>query len=115
MGVGKTIQALALATIYKEYWPCLILCPSSLKYNWQSEIKEWLSDLVNPSQIQVIAKKKDLISLNSKFIIISYELAKKIEMVKKFDSMPIRMAIADESHYLKSFDSQRSKFLVPML
>lgn len=30
MGVGKTIQALAVACVYKADWPLLIICPSSL-------------------------------------------------------------------------------------
>lgn len=30
MGVGKTIQALAVSWIYKEDWPLLIICPSTL-------------------------------------------------------------------------------------
>ena len=30
MGVGKTIQAIAVSCVYKEDWPLLIVCPSSL-------------------------------------------------------------------------------------
>jgi SWI/SNF-related matrix-associated actin-dependent regulator 1 of chromatin subfamily A len=41
MGVGKTIQSLGLAYIYKKDWPLLIICPSSLKFNWQDEILRW--------------------------------------------------------------------------
>lgn len=36
MGVGKTIQSLALAYIYKHEWPLLIICPPTLKINWQN-------------------------------------------------------------------------------
>jgi len=32
MGVGKTIQAIGLAYIYKNEWPLLIFCPSSLVF-----------------------------------------------------------------------------------
>ena len=32
MGIGKTVQALALSSIYQEAWPLLIICPSSLVY-----------------------------------------------------------------------------------
>ena len=31
MGVGKTVQAIGIALLYKEEWPVLIICPSSLK------------------------------------------------------------------------------------
>jgi len=30
MGVGKTIEALGIAYIYKDDWPLLIICPASL-------------------------------------------------------------------------------------
>jgi hypothetical protein len=30
MGVGKTVQALALSLIFKKDWPLLIICPSAL-------------------------------------------------------------------------------------
>jgi SWI/SNF-related matrix-associated actin-dependent regulator 1 of chromatin subfamily A len=36
MGVGKTIQSLAVAYIYKHEWPLLIICPPTLKINWQN-------------------------------------------------------------------------------
>lgn len=38
MGVGKTIQALSIAYLYKKDWPLLILAPSSLRYTWKDEI-----------------------------------------------------------------------------
>ena len=31
MGLGKTIQALGIACYYKENWPLLIVCPSSVR------------------------------------------------------------------------------------
>jgi SWI/SNF-related matrix-associated actin-dependent regulator 1 of chromatin subfamily A len=42
MGVGKTIQALGIQYLYKNDWPLLVLCPSSLKYTWQDEVRTWL-------------------------------------------------------------------------
>ena len=49
MGVGKTIQALGIAYMYKKDWPLLILAPSSLRYTWKDEIAQWLPSL-NPSK-----------------------------------------------------------------
>ena len=42
MGVGKTLQAISLAYIYRESWPVLVVCPGSMKYNWKGEIQTWL-------------------------------------------------------------------------
>lgn len=44
MGLGKTIQAIALSELMKERFgiqKILIVCPTSLKYQWQSEIKKF--------------------------------------------------------------------------
>jgi SNF2 family DNA or RNA helicase len=39
-GLGKTLQTI-VATTTSAYTSKLVLCPSSLKYNWEEEIKKW--------------------------------------------------------------------------
>lgn len=39
-GLGKTGQAIA-AIVGAQAYPCLIICPSSLKINWQREVDIW--------------------------------------------------------------------------
>ena len=34
MGIGKTVQSLAIAKIFNIDWPLLIICPSTLRINW---------------------------------------------------------------------------------
>ena len=41
MGLGKTFQGLAVAACYKEDWPLLIICPSSMRMSWQAELQTW--------------------------------------------------------------------------
>ncbi|MBS3916573.1 MAG: DEAD/DEAH box helicase [Sulfuritalea sp.] len=44
MGLGKTIQAIAAAEILAQHFgvaKVLVICPTSLKYQWQSEIKRF--------------------------------------------------------------------------
>ncbi|MDR0672545.1 MAG: DEAD/DEAH box helicase family protein [Zoogloeaceae bacterium] len=44
MGLGKTIQAIAAAEILARYFgisKVLVVCPTSLKYQWQSEIRRF--------------------------------------------------------------------------
>jgi SWI/SNF-related matrix-associated actin-dependent regulator 1 of chromatin subfamily A len=43
MGLGKCIQAIALAAYYAaEDWPLLIVCPSSMRLTWKNELLKWL-------------------------------------------------------------------------
>lgn len=41
MGLGKTVQALASIQAANAY-PAVIVCPASLKLNWQREARKWL-------------------------------------------------------------------------
>ena len=40
-GLGKTIQALA-AIECEQAFPAVVICPASLKLNWEREIARWL-------------------------------------------------------------------------
>ena len=102
MGVGKTIQALGVMSLYKEDWPLLIICPSSLRYTWRDEINKWVGKL----DINMINNGKQRIEDNAQIHIMSYEIATKMAhlMLKK----NLKAVICDEAHYLKSNNSKRS-------
>ena len=53
MGVGKTLQALALACCYRQEWPMLVVVPASLRPTWANQIERWVPD-ITPDQIRVI-------------------------------------------------------------
>src|SRR5690606_11832777 len=56
MGLGKTLQAMAGALYLKDVADVrrvLIVCPSSLKYQWQSEIRKFTGE-----RVQVIGGSK---------------------------------------------------------
>jgi SNF2 family DNA or RNA helicase len=60
MGTGKSLQTLAairVADIKGHGYPALIVCPNSLKRNWEREIKRWLPE-ANPFVIQGSAAKR---------------------------------------------------------
>lgn len=103
MGLGKTLQGLCL---YAYYNPknLLVVCPAYLRYTWQHEINKWMD-----RDCQVITKGKD--EINGDITIVSYELAAK--KVKELDMFT--MVICDESHYLKSHKTKRTKCLTPFL
>eukprot|EP00890_Picochlorum_soloecismus_P004235 jgi/Picsp_1/4812/NSC_02180-R1_zinc finger ran-binding domain-containing protein 3-like len=58
MGVGKTVQSIALAACYKDKWPLLIVVPASLRLVWAEEIEKWLPEL-SPCDIHIIFDKTD--------------------------------------------------------
>jgi SWI/SNF-related matrix-associated actin-dependent regulator 1 of chromatin subfamily A len=42
---GKTVQAIAAMSAYRKEWPLLVLTPSSARYHWEAEIRQWLKDV----------------------------------------------------------------------
>ncbi len=110
MGVGKTVQSLALACMYRHEWPLLVICPSSLRLNWRQEVMHWLKDIA-ADEVQVYKKGGTSIRSHSKVLIISYDLALKM----KGQLQDFQVVICDEAHYLKNSGSKRTEFLVPYL
>jgi hypothetical protein len=121
MGLGKSLQALALAAQYAEEWPVLVLCPSSLRWVWKEQITEWLPEFVNDDEIQVIKKGTDQLRPDAKFWIISYNMfaanAKREHkgFQRRPDGSDHSVVIADESHWIKEWGAERTKAAVPVL
>ena len=114
MGVGKTVQAIGIALLYKEEWPILIICPSSLKFVWRDEILKWIPDINDDKiNIQIFKTSKDLFKCGVKIYIMSYDLTVKLE--EKIVNKNFKFIIADEAHYLKSPDAKRTKCLMPII
>ena len=115
MGLGKTIQILSVIATYIENnnnpKPTLIVCPSSLSLNWQSEINKFtsgISSLVIHGTLEERQKQIKEI-LDYKVIITSYELLKRdIEEYKKYD-YEFKYIVADEAQYIKNNNTQNAK------
>nr|XP_027199849.1 SWI/SNF-related matrix-associated actin-dependent regulator of chromatin subfamily A-like protein 1 [Dermatophagoides pteronyssinus] len=107
MGLGKTIQSIGIAKWFRNDWPLIIICPSSLRYQWKEKLLEYFPD-INESDIFIATKVKEIFPRVS-ITITSYDL-----IVRMKDRLTIetnrfyRMIIMDESHYIKSDDSQRT-------
>lgn len=112
MGVGKTVQAIGIAYLYKTDWPLLIITPASLKFTWRDELLNWLPSL-RPCDIQLFKKGTEPINLDCCVFIMSYDLAQRRHI--DLEQKEFQCCIADEAHYLKSRDSKRSKNLIPIL
>ncbi len=98
MGLGKSLQAISVVDIAKAY-PCLVVCPSSLKYNWKDEINE----ATNSSSHFLNGKNPT----DKNFYIINYEsLHKHLDFIKLLN---LKSIIFDESHYLKNEEAKRTQ------
>uniref|UniRef100_A0A2K6EHJ1 DNA annealing helicase and endonuclease ZRANB3 n=1 Tax=Propithecus coquereli TaxID=379532 RepID=A0A2K6EHJ1_PROCO len=117
MGLGKTIQAIAIAYFYKEEWPLLIVVPSSLRYPWTEEIEKWIPEL-GPEEINVIQNKTDVGRIStSKVTVLGYGLltTDAETLIDALNNQNFKVVIVDESHYMKSRNANRSKILLPVV
>lgn len=108
MGLGKTIEALAYINQHKELRPAIIICPASLKINWEREAKKWLDD---GERITVVDSKNGIINPSTIYII-NYDIVKKY--LGSLMLLEAKLLILDESHYIKTHDSQRTKLVTDL-
>lgn len=108
-GLGKTIQILSMLALCSKLKPLLIVCPSTLINMWRDNIIKWLD-----------IKKEDILLLNSKkhtnlkdINIISYNLISNYSEILL--SKKIQFIACDESHYIKSYKSQRTQAILPII
>ena len=109
MGLGKTVQALGAVSAYRDEWPVMIMCPSSLRESWNVAIQEWLE--VPEHKIRVVHTGKDAESTvfgTFQFLVISYGFLDKIQ-----DSDMFNIVVVDESHALKDWTAKRTKSVRP--
>lgn len=97
MGLGKTVQA--IATIQKlNAYPAIIVCPATLKFNWEKEWNTWLPE----KEVAVWNGKGD----PAEVVIINYDiLPKRLEDLSSINAQAI---VFDESHYIKNKKAKRT-------
>lgn len=130
-GLGKTAQAIGTMTA-AQAWPVLVVCPASLKVNWQREFKKFggVNAVILDDNNRAIWQNFWMMKNNkgepmAKVFIVNYESLKKffVRRVKsqqrftlksvEFDERieMFRSIIIDESHKCKSGKTQQAKFV----
>ena len=113
VGLGKTFESI-MYTETTNSFPCLVVVPASVKYNWQ---EKWLEITGNKREVAVIEsspKKSSPNNWNSEVVIINYDIIGKKQgkgATVKFEELiktDWSMIIFDEAHFLKEKTSQRA-------
>ena len=109
MGLGKTIQAIAAAELMRKetgITSVFIICPTSLKYQWKTEIEKFTGQ-----QAWVIeglyVKRLDQYQNNYFYKIISYNTA--INDIKDINATEPDLFILDEAQRIKNFKTKISQ------
>ena len=108
MGLGKSIQAICfIKEVLKEKKDAkiLIVCPTSLVYNWEKEFAKFGQEI----KVRVISdsKKKRIEALhdeNSSVFITSYGLLR--NDLEEYNDMNFEICIVDEAQYMKNYQAR---------
>ena len=108
MGLGKT-TATIIAALETGAKKILIICPASLKINWQREIENYTDRSVFISE----GKK---FSLEHDFVIVNYDILKNFHDTKDKSKSLLNqgnfdLVILDEAHMVSNAQAQRTKLI----
>jgi superfamily II DNA or RNA helicase len=109
MGLGKTIQAIAAAQLMKNEFGvsrALIVCPTSLKYQWKSEIERFTDSGVHVIEGSVHRRLKQYRENESFFIIAGYHTV--ANDLHYLNDMEFDLLILDEAQRIKNWQTKTS-------
>ena len=110
MGLGKTLQALTFLHYLKEKsgkLKALVVCPTTLMFNWENEIKKFtpkLSYYVHHGNLRL---KDNLSKITADIIITTYGTLR--SDIRQFIEVPFEYTILDESQAIKNPSSKVTK------
>ena len=105
-GLGKTVQAIGIINCDKTVRRVLVVCPATLKVNWRNELNRWL---VRPLKVSVQNSGEAWTGELVDVVIVNYDILGKFPEIfaDRWD-----MLIADEAHFVKNRNAQRTKLLL---
>ena len=117
MGLGKTLQALAVLAHYSHEWPALVVVPASMRWPWVDALELWLDGLLRPGDVCVVRDGgcTSVAHPESKVVVVSYPLLVNPSIRAQVEAAKFRVVVADESHYLKDPKAKRTQALAPVL
>jgi superfamily II DNA or RNA helicase len=102
-GLGKTVEALA-ALEADGAFPALVVCPASLKLNWERETRRWLAHrsvaVLEGRSGAAAAARADITILNYEIVAAHREALARTKP---------RALVVDESHYVKNAQAKRTQ------
>jgi SNF2 family DNA or RNA helicase len=109
MGLGKTVQAIAAVEVFARYFGVsrvLIICPTSLKYQWKSEIMKFTGREACIVE-GLVHKRKDLYRQDDFYKIISYGVIR--NDLHLIEGLNAGLIIVDEAQRIKNWKTQTAQ------
>ena len=126
MGLGKTIQAIAASEIYLREGMAdnvLVVCPTSLKYQWKKEIEKFtggdMTEVMDEHSGQIVpvpkviviegspSKRQRMYTSSTPYKIVSYNTV--CNDIREMGRLSVGVLVMDEIQRLKNWDTQISR------
>lgn len=120
MGLGKSRQAIISAD-----FPCLIVCPNTMKYAWKDEVEKWRPGATVAVVDGTPTQKKKAIDSDADIVVVNWESLRSFSRLAPYGSTRLTdkqreagplnrewaTVIADEAHRAKDPKSQQTRAL----
>ena len=100
-GLGKTVQALATLEADDAY-PAVVVCPASLKLNWERETHRWL-----PHRTTTLVSGRGGAIPQADIVILNYEIV--VNHREALTRLAPKALVLDESHFCKNPRAKRTQ------
>ncbi|HLS20865.1 MAG TPA: SNF2 helicase associated domain-containing protein [Bacillota bacterium] len=109
MGLGKTLQTITYLLSVKSDRPHLVIAPSSVVYNWKSEINRFAPSLevAMITGTQDERQQKIEQSLQADIWLTSYAMAR--QDINLYEKVTFQTLILDEAQYIKNYETKTSQ------
>ncbi len=110
MGLGKTLQAIVCTEILRKQYKiktAMIICPTSLKYQWKTEIEKFTGNTnVCVVEGNIVVRKQIYQQHTADYIIVSYQMA--ANDCEYLNNMQADVLILDEAQRIKNWRTKTS-------
>jgi SWI/SNF-related matrix-associated actin-dependent regulator of chromatin subfamily A-like protein 1 len=103
MGLGKTRQSIIAMTESEPSGPYLVVCPASVKLNWQREIESVLPT----AQTTIVGPAPPPDADYDGWVVLNYDILSR--NIAYLQGVPWAGLVFDEAHYMRNYKSQRSR------
>ena len=86
------MQAIAIAFQWRQSWPMLVVCPSSLRGVWLEQLARWTPNVT----AQAIYSGATPVDPSTDVVVVSYALLAKCPALQRFNGQGYKIVIADE-------------------
>ncbi|MCD8029047.1 MAG: DEAD/DEAH box helicase [Erysipelotrichaceae bacterium] len=102
MGLGKTLQVIDLLESIDSALPSIVVCPSSLVYNWESEVHKFSKKLHVGCIVKSQDNRKQMIQAYQEYdlLVTSYDYMRRD--YKLYEGKTFEYVILDEAQYIKN-------------